>query len=345
MEIKVRVEQTKHNIDLKLKDNIVVYRESGREPQNKAVEFIENGEYLVQPDDGYILENVNIKVDVPIPEGYIKPEGTKDITNTEEIDVYNYAKAQIKDDNLKAENIAEGVNVLGIEGTFKGGADTSDATITPDKVLKDEIGYGKDGEKVVGAIETWDGIIDGEYKLYNSLNDYLLGTKTKITARDLEGFTELRLYAFAYSPITAVEFPEQLVRLGDRAFYQTKITSINLEGISYVGQYTFSYTPIKELVLPSSIKGYGQRCFESCTELETVRIESSATFAPHMFQYDTKLKRVICLLETPPNIYADQFKQFKGGETIEVRADLVEKYKSATNWSNYADYIIAYEGD
>lgn len=179
----------------------------------------------------------------------------------------------------------------------------------------------------------------------NTLNEYLKGTKTKITAEDLEGLTELRQYAFAYAPITEVEFPAKLVRLGDRAFYQTKITSINLEGITYIGSYTFSYTPIKELVLPASIKNYGQRCFESCTELETVRIESQARLAPHMFQYDTALKRIICLAETPPSIYADQFKQFTGGETIEVRADLVETYKSATNWSNYADYIIAYEGD
>ena len=200
-------------------------------------------------------------------------------------------------------------------------------------------------EKLTGTIETWDGTVDGEYKLYNALNDYLAGNKTKITKEDLEGLTEIRAYAFTYAPITEVEFPSTVTILRDRAFMNTSITSVNLEGITTIGQYTFAYTPIKELVLPSSIKSYGQRCFENCSELEKVTIESQAGLPPHCFQYDYALKRVICLLEKPPNIYADQFKQFKGGETIEVRADLVETYKSATNWSNYADYIIAYEGD
>jgi hypothetical protein len=348
--------------------------------QEKELEVVHNGTYTITPDADYVLNKAVVKVNVadipavlqekeieptkqeqivapdsgyegmskvivkPIPSEYLIPEGNLDITDTNEYDISAYATVQIKDDNLKPENIAEDAEVLGIKGTFKGGIDTSDGTITPDKVLKDEIGYAKD-EHIVGTIETWDGTVDGEYKLYNSLNDYLTGSKTKITKEDLAGLTELRVYAFAYSPITEVEFPDSVVRLGDRAFYNTKITSINLEGITYIGQYTFSYTPIKELVLPASIKNYGQRCFENCQQLETVRIESQAGLPPHCFQYDTKLKRVICLLETPPNIYADQFKQFKGGETIEVLPDKVETYKSATNWSNYADYIIAYEGD
>ena len=340
--IKIRVEPIETNIKLKLDDKIVVYRAG--EPQIKEVEYVENGEYSVEPDAKCDLEEVKIKVNVPIPEGYIVPEGNIDITNTNEFDVTNYARAKIKDDNLKAENIAEDVEVLGIKGTFRGGIDTSDGTITPDKVLKDEVGYAKD-ERIVGTIETWDGTIDGDYKLYNALNDYLTGNKTKITKEDLKGLTEIRAYAFAYAPITEVDFPSTVTILRDRAFTYTSITSVNLEGITTIGQYTFAYTPIKELVLPSSITSYGQRCFENCANLEKVTIESQAGLPPHCFQYDTKLKRVICLLETPPNIYADQFKQFKGGETIEVRADKVDTYKSWTNWSNYADYIIAYEGD
>lgn len=35
--------------------------------QSKNVEFTENGEYIVKPDAGFVLEEVNVKVDVPIP--------------------------------------------------------------------------------------------------------------------------------------------------------------------------------------------------------------------------------------------------------------------------------------
>ena len=320
--------------------NTIQYIFSQQEKQSKTV--IPTKELQdVKADAGYILESVTVQ---PIPEEYIIPNGNIEITTTDEYDVTNYATAKIKDDNLKPENIAEGVKVLDIEGTFRGGIDTSDGTATSDDILFGKTAYVNE-QKVVGNIETWDGTIDGDYKLYNALNDYLTGNKTKITKEDLEGLTELRPYAFMYSPITEVEFPSSVTKLRDRVFMNTSLASVNLEGITEIGQYTFCYAPIKELVLPSSITRYGQRCFEHCDKLEKVTIESQTGLSPHMFQYDYALKRVICLLETPPNIYADQFKQFTGGETIEVLPDKVETYKSATNWSNYADYIVAYEGD
>ena len=47
----------------------------------------------------------------------IKPEGEKEITSTEPVDVTTYATAKVVDSNLVAENIAEGVNILGVIGT------------------------------------------------------------------------------------------------------------------------------------------------------------------------------------------------------------------------------------
>lgn len=93
MEIKIRVEENKPNINLRLKDTVIVYREG--EPQEVDVEYIENGEYVITPDDGVVLENVNIKVNVPIPEGYVKPEGTLEITQNGEYDVTQYAQANV----------------------------------------------------------------------------------------------------------------------------------------------------------------------------------------------------------------------------------------------------------
>lgn len=46
--------------------------------------------------------------------------GTKYITTTDVVDVRTYAKAQVKDENLKPENIKKGVTILGIEGTYEG---------------------------------------------------------------------------------------------------------------------------------------------------------------------------------------------------------------------------------
>lgn len=51
----------------------------------------------------------------------ITPTGNINITDTNQVDVTNYATAQIVDENLIPANIAEGVTVLGIVGTHSGG--------------------------------------------------------------------------------------------------------------------------------------------------------------------------------------------------------------------------------
>lgn len=75
----------------------------------------------------YTKENNNIvlkdKNGINVTGNYnknIAPSGSINITSTEEIDVSEYATAQIVDANLKAENIKEGVIILGITGEYTG---------------------------------------------------------------------------------------------------------------------------------------------------------------------------------------------------------------------------------
>lgn len=78
--------------------------------------------------------------------------GTEDITIKS--GVYLSEDQTIKGDaNLKAENIAEGVTLFGVEGSFTGGSDTSDATVTAADLLEGVTAYGAEG-KVTGTIST-----------------------------------------------------------------------------------------------------------------------------------------------------------------------------------------------
>lgn len=47
----------------------------------------------------------------------VEAEGKTEITSTAEVNVKQYATAQVVDANLKAENIKQGVTILGIIGT------------------------------------------------------------------------------------------------------------------------------------------------------------------------------------------------------------------------------------
>lgn len=68
--------------------------------------------------------------------GGITPTGTKEITTTDEVNVTTYAKAKVVDENLVAENIKAGIEVLGIEGEYAPSLQAKTATengvVTPD---------------------------------------------------------------------------------------------------------------------------------------------------------------------------------------------------------------------
>lgn len=61
----------------------------------------------------------------------VQPAGKKEITSTEEVNVANYATAQVVDADLIAGNIKKDVDILGVVGSYEGGtSDFSTATVT-----------------------------------------------------------------------------------------------------------------------------------------------------------------------------------------------------------------------
>ena len=87
--------------------------------------------------DGTNITAENIRKDVSIlgitgtlEEG-ITPSGNVNITDTNVVDVTNYATAQVMDSGLIASNIRKNTNILGVTGTLEGIDDikTTDNTI------------------------------------------------------------------------------------------------------------------------------------------------------------------------------------------------------------------------
>ena len=60
---------------------------SGLLTQEKSAEIINNGTHEILPDYGYALSKATVTVNVPIPDGYIKPNGTLEVIENGSYDV------------------------------------------------------------------------------------------------------------------------------------------------------------------------------------------------------------------------------------------------------------------
>lgn len=71
--------------------------------QRKILNATENGSYEVLPDENRTLSSVSVNVDVPIPEGYIDPEGTAIIASNGIHDITHYEFAEVNIPERKEE--------------------------------------------------------------------------------------------------------------------------------------------------------------------------------------------------------------------------------------------------
>ena len=81
--------------------------------------YIKNECYLISNAEEEYPQYID-KNNAPLPEGSVQPVGRLVIDTTKEVNVREYATAKVVDANLIAENIRNGITILGVAGTFKG---------------------------------------------------------------------------------------------------------------------------------------------------------------------------------------------------------------------------------
>ena len=297
---------------------------------------------ILQTKDKICDDNIIIRLD-----NSLIPSGNIDITNTEEVDVTRYARAQIKDENLKAENIAENVEVLGITGTFRGGIDTYDATAEEGDLLLGKTAYANSG-KITGTIETYTYDIDGEFS--SEVEDFFMN---RIETYYNDRITELPNYAFCGKLMKKIELPN-VTKVGLNAFAQcSEVTELILPNLKIMGGTSFIYlTSLEKLYLPK-VEVTGSQCFMSCTNLKYVLFDSLTQFADYTFQSCKNITKVIIrqsnsVVKHPGS---SLFYDYTFTGTVYVPDELLESeydeqgnlikqgYRDATNWSELASQI------
>lgn len=157
----------------------------------------------------------------------------------------------------------------------------------------------------------------------NKLPQVVDKSVTTITAEDLAGVTSIGQSAFsACLSLTSIIIPEGVTSIGQAAFQRcNSLTSITIpEGVTEIGNYAFqSCMNLPAITLPSTLTSIRQFAFNLCSDLTTMRVEAT----------------------TPPTLYST-LSISSATTQIQVPMASVESYKTATNWSNFADIIVGY---
>ena len=181
------------------------------------------------------------------------------------------------------------------------------------------------------------------------------------------GVTTIAPYAYYYSQtLETISLPDTITTIGIRAFRDcvklkpfplppllTEISDYMLssltweelfvhEGITRIGTGAcFNMQKLKTCSLPNSLQTIDPYAFESCTSLTKIHLKGNVQYIGYgAFIRSSKLSKVIIDAITPPTL-GDKtaFNSTASNRLIYVPDASVDAYKSATNWSTYADAI------
>ncbi len=156
-------------------------------------------------------------------------------------------------------------------------------------------------------------------------------------------------YAFSgCTGLTSITLPNSITTINMAAFKDCiSLTSVELpNSITGVAAWIFrGCTGLTDITLPNSVTVIGANAFLDCTELTSITIPSSVTtMQDYTFCGCTKLASIKVENTTPPTFISHEgvFDRCVSLIKIYVPSSVVNKYKSAEFWSDYANIIIGY---
>lgn len=173
----------------------------------------------------------------------------------------------------------------------------------------------------------------------------------------------------AFRDFANMEFcriPNTVTSIGESAFYRcTALQECQIpNGVTTLARSIFSScVSLAYMDIPSTVTSIGDRCFASCLNFRYVSWPREVTVVPEacflnadgmtdielpstiteiedrVFEGCNSLYSVTVLATTPPTLGTDVFNATNENLKIYVPTESVNAYKTATNWSTYANKI------
>ena len=179
-----------------------------------------------------------------------------------------------------------------------------------------------------------------------SIQNYVLQSCSKIVAISLpNGSDAIGMYAFAYcGSLKRLVIPHTVTAINQNALvYCYDLKSIYLpSGIATIANSMASgCRNVTDLTIPDSVTVINATAFSNCGAISKVIIPSGVTsIGNQAFGQTYSVKEYHILPTTPPTAGTSIFNNRLADSTIYVPAESLEAYKTATNWSTYADYMV-----
>lgn len=147
--------------------------------------------------------------------------------------------------------------------------------------------------------------------------------------------------------LTKVELPE-ITEVTEYAFYNCSgLTEARFTKAKYIYNFSFeNCTRLRKIVAPNVIRLVNY-CFKNCSALEIVDCAPTTAINNMNFATTTSLAHLVlrtnsvCTLDNASNLSATKIAS--GAGYIYVPSALVDSYKTATNWSAYAEQFRVLE--
>lgn len=243
------------------------------------------------------------------------------------------------------ETLEEVLELLNNKAAGGGGTDTSDATATSADILLDKTAYAN-GEKITGSIplqsaKTITPSASEQVAIssgYYASGDVKVQGDANLTAENIKKGATIFGVEGNYEGGGGVN---KLAKVVDGTI--TELTAQDLAGATSIGDYALrNRSSLTSITIPYSVKSIGTYAFTRCNKLKSAVIGNSVTYIDSFaFHNCDKLKRVDFSNHTTiPTLRSSVFSSTHADLQIKVPANLIDSWKSATNWSDYAGQIV-----